>query len=175
MSLPSDWICVLRLASAHGIRGQIKASCFLEEISLLKKFDELKDITGESYRVLSYRMGTKGHVILQIEGLETPEDALKLRGLSLYGPRDVLPVLKEEEFYHQDLIGMIATLEDGKILKVRGVYNFGAGDVLELEAQAPHEGSYMMPFRKEAVFEVNLDKRILIINEGLLINDKGKD
>lgn len=175
MSLPSDWICVLRLASPHGIRGEIKAACFLEEVSLLKKFEELKDITGESYRVLSYRMGTKGHVILKVQGLETPEDALKIRGLSLYGPRSVLPVLQGEEFYHQDLIGMMVALKDGRMLKVRGVYNFGAGDVLELEAQAPHEGSYMMPFRREAVFEVNLDERTLIIDEGFLINDKGKD
>jgi 16S rRNA processing protein RimM len=175
LSLPSDWICVLRLASPHGIRGEIKAACFVEEISLLKKFEELKDISGESYRVLSYRIGTKGHVILKIQGLETPEDALKIRGLSLYGPREVLPVLQGEEFYHQDLIGMTTTLKIGQILKVRGVYNFGAGDVLALEAQAPHEGSYMMPFRREAVLEVHLDERTLIINENFLINDKGKD
>ena len=40
------------------------------------------------------------------QGLQTREDAEALKGTRLYAPRDRLPALPDDEFYHADLIGL---------------------------------------------------------------------
>ena len=53
---------------------------------------------------------------------------------ALYIARAALPEPQAGEFYHADLIGLLAEDASGHILgRVGAVHNFGAGDVLEIE------------------------------------------
>ena len=58
-----------------------------------------------------------------------------LRGTLLTVPRSALPPLEEGEYYHADLIGLPCEGAAGEALgTVVAVENFGAGDMLEIEA-----------------------------------------
>ncbi len=47
--------------------------------------------------------------------------------------RAALPAAEAEEFYHADLVGLRAEDAEGRALgTVRGMHNFGAGDVIEI-------------------------------------------
>ena len=73
-----------------------------------------------------------------MSGVDDRNRAETLRGLRLYLQRSALPMPEEEEYYHADLIGLAAVLADGMPLgRVRAVHDFGAGDTLEIERQAP--------------------------------------
>jgi 16S rRNA processing protein RimM len=53
--------------------------------------------------------------------------------MELYVARARLPPPAEDEFYHADLIGMLAVDLEGRVLgQISAVHNFGAGDLIEI-------------------------------------------
>ncbi|MGC2522376.1 MAG: ribosome maturation factor RimM, partial [Stellaceae bacterium] len=82
--------------------------------------------------------------------------------LRLYLPRAALPPPEPEEYYHADLIGLDAVLTDGTPLgRVRAVYDFGAGDTLEIERRGAPPA--MVPFTRAIVPVVALDAGRLVV------------
>ena len=66
-------------------------------------------------------------------------------------PRDRLPALPEDEFYHADLIGLeVFDTGGARLGRVRAVLNHGAGDLLEIEAPG-RRATVLLPFTREAV------------------------
>jgi 16S rRNA processing protein RimM len=85
-----------------------------------------------------------------------------MRGLELFVPRAALPELGEDEFYQTDLEGLLALRADGSRLGiVRALDNFGAGDVIEIEAD---DGRHLsLPFDRQTVPEVDLERGRLVV------------
>jgi len=78
--------------------------------------------------------------------------------------RDRLPDLSEDTFYHHELIGLSVKSLSGQLLgKVHALYNFGAGELLEVKT--PTGDSKLIPFTRETVPEVNLNERTLLISD----------
>ena len=88
------------------------------------------------------------------------------------------PELEEEDgFYFDDLMGLMAKDQNGDLFgKVEGVFNFGAGDIVEVNLST-EKGKRMYPFSDEIVPEVNIDAGYIIINrdafENTETNEKG--
>ena len=74
----------------------------------------------------------------------------------------MLPDLKEDEFYHTDLIGLEVKNSNGDTIgEVNAMYNFGAGDIIELKL---NEGSLeMLPFTKDYVPTINIKEHYIIV------------
>jgi 16S rRNA processing protein RimM len=95
--------------------------------------------------------------------------AERLRNTELYAPRERLPDLAAEEFYHADLIGLSAEDQAGRAIGVVvAVHNFGAGDILEIAPAAGGETA-MVPFSAAAVPSVEVAARRIVLElpEGL--------
>ena len=76
----------------------------------------------------------------------------------------------DDEFYHADLIGLSAMLQDGTVLgRVQAVYDFGAGDTLELTGTADGN-TLLVPFTQAIVPKVDIANGRLIVDppKGLL-------
>lgn len=134
---------IARIASAHGIRGEVKLDCFLQDPSRLATYFPLTDRKGKTY-TLVVTGSAKGQLIARIEGVADRNAAETLRGVELLADATLLPESAEDEFYHHELIGLEAVLEDGtRIGTVVNIANFGAGDILEIKTA---EGEMMLPF-----------------------------
>jgi 16S rRNA processing protein RimM len=101
-------------------------------------------------------------VVARASEIETREQAEAARGLQLFIPRASLPPVEDEdEFYVADLVGMSVVSAEGDLLgRVRAVRDFGAGDLLEV--QPPVGESWWLPFTKEAVPEIQVDRRTIV-------------
>ena len=97
-------------------------------------------------------------MIAAVPGVTDRDAAEALRGQSLYVPRERLPATDEDEYYHEDLVGLAARDAEGRELgKVVAVLNYGAGDILEI---ATGDGrSELVPFTRAAVPAVDLAAR----------------
>ena len=63
-----------------------------------------------------------------------------MQGLELFVARDTLTVPGENEYYHADLIGMIAMDEANRVIgTVKAIHNYGAGDVIEIARTSDEE------------------------------------
>lgn len=128
---------------AHGVTGEVRLKVFAEDLSAHRSFN------GGALTLKSVRHGNNG-AIARFAEIPDRTAAEKLRGTELTVPRTALPPLGEGEYYHADLIGLVALSEAGDAIgTVVAVENFGAGDVIEVER--PDKKRFMVPMQPAAV------------------------
>ena len=72
-------------------------------------------------------------LVVRLAGVDSREAAEKLTGVALFARRAQLPPPSDDEFYHDDLVGLEAVTREGEALgRVVALRNFGAGDILEI-------------------------------------------
>ena len=166
---PADLIFLGVITGARGVKGELRIKSFTAVEEDLAAYGLLWDKSGrESYSV-TVTGKIKGQLTATIKGVTSRTTAESLKGLELFLPRGSLPNLKQNEFYHSDLIGLKAVTKCGELLgMVSAVENYGAGDVLEITG-ADYK-SLMVPFQSEFVPKIDFTLGILILDppEGLL-------
>lgn len=160
-----------KIVNTHGIRGEVKIMPYCDSPELLCDFDRLfmgkslKEIYIERSRV------QKNMIICKIEGVDTPEDAEKLRNKMLYMHRDDLE-LDEDTYFIQDLIGMtVKNADTGEIYGIiDDVFQTGANDVYSIKNG---DKSYLVPAIADVVITTDIDSGIMTIRplEGLFDED----
>jgi len=126
-------ICVGVVTGPQGVQGAVRIKSFTDVPEDVAGYGPLEDETGRRQFDLHLCGVAKGVLIARLPGIEDRDQAEALRGLRLYLPRSALPQPEAEEYYHADLIGLDAVLGDGtRVGRVRAIYDFGAGDTLEL-------------------------------------------
>jgi 16S rRNA processing protein RimM len=157
-----EWVCVAVVASAHGVRGALKLRCFTERPEDAAGYGPVFDKHGKRLFELEVIGAARGGILARTRGIDDRGTAEALRGKELFVPRSALPELAPDEFYCNDLEGMDALRADGSRLGVvRSVDNFGAGDLIEVEADDGQRLS--LPFTHETVPTIDLERRRLVI------------
>lgn len=159
-------VCVGVVTGAHGVKGLVRIKPFTETPEGIAAYGtvETEDGSRRFEIALANRIG-KGQIAVRVAGIRDRTAAEALKGQRLYVPRARLPAPATDEFYHADLIGLAAQRSDGSRLgTVRAVYDFGAGDVLEI---ADHAGGLIMvPFNRQAVPEIDIAAGRLVVADG---------
>jgi 16S rRNA processing protein RimM len=154
-------VLVAEIGAAHGLRGEVKLWSFTEDPMAVQGYGVLEGEDGRTFTIESLKPA-KGHVIARLAGVSDRTGAEALRGVKLYVPRERLPAPEDETFYYADLVGLAAVTGDGRTLgKVVAVHNFGAGDLIEVEAGS---GTVMLPFTAAVVPEVDLAAGRLVVD-----------
>jgi 16S rRNA processing protein RimM len=151
-------VCLGVVGAPHGVRGAVRIKSFTAEPTAIAGYGALEDEGGARQFTLKIIGSAKGDgmVIATLSGIADRDRAEALRGLRPYAPRAVLPATgDEDEFYHADLVGLAALLEDGSRLgTVIAVHDFGAGDMLEIGRETGQP--VLVPFTRAAVPVVDL-------------------
>jgi 16S rRNA processing protein RimM len=122
------------VAAAHGIKGEVKVKTFTQSPEGLGAYGPVSTEDGRQLEIAALRSFKPDEAIVHFAGIADRSAAETLKGRSLYVPRAALPATEAGEFYYADLIGLKAEDPSGNLLgTVRGVHNFGAGDVVEIE------------------------------------------
>jgi 16S rRNA processing protein RimM len=148
-------VCVARIGAAHGVRGAVKLWTFTEDPLAVQSYGPLMTKDGaRQFEIASVR-AAKDHLVATFKGIATRNDAEKLNGIELYVPREKLPDIDDDEYYHADLIGLSAvTAANEPLGRVVGIHNFGAGDIIEI---APPKGAtLLLPFTNAVVPAVDI-------------------
>lgn len=162
----NERVCLGVITGAHGIRGEVKVRSFTEDSRDIEHYGALEDKTGSKKFVLKVTGHAKDDLRVKIEGCDDRNMAESLKGTELYASRSALPDLKEEEFYHADLIGLkVKDKKSSEIIgRVNALYNFGANDIIEIKVNATGKLE-MLPFNKQYVPEINIKDGFIIIEE----------
>jgi 16S rRNA processing protein RimM len=158
-------VLVGAVAGAFGVKGEVRLRAFTEQKDGVIQYGPLYGDDGKVLlRPKSWRELKDGVAVVAPE-VKTREDAEKLKGAKLYVPRANLPNLppEKDEYYWVDLMGCRAETLDGAAMgEVVAVWNFGAGDILEL--RPPQGGQNVrITFTKTNVPLVDpIAKRIVI-------------
>ena len=126
-------IALAAVAGAHGVKGEVRLKLFTDSVESLARHDSLF-VGGVERRLLSIRDGKMA--VARFDGIADRSAAEALRGSLVEVERSALPPLEEGEYYHADLIGLPAVDQYGHAFGlVTAVENYGAGDLLEIEAE----------------------------------------
>ena len=152
------------------MRGEIRLKSFAAVPEDIGAYGPLEDEAGGRRFDLRVTGSTKGVVRARIKGVEGRDAAEALKGVRLYVARAALPPPDEDEFYHEDLVGLCAEDAGGALLgTVKAVHDFGAGDLLEITPVAGGR-TFEVPFTRAVVPVVDVKGGRVVIEapEGLL-------
>lgn len=163
-------VCLGAVVGVHGIKGEVKVKSFTENDRDIDKYGPVQSKDGSK----SFEIKVVGHskelLRVKIKGVDDRTTAESLKGVEFYVARSVLPEIKDEdEFYQADLIGLkvVEQESNSEIGVVCGIYNFGAGDVLEIKL-ADSKNSEMIPFNKQYVPIVNIKDGYIIVKAAVM-------
>ena len=153
-----------KIVGVHGIRGEVKVKSFTSVDRDIDKYGPVSNENGSK----SFEIKVVGHskelLRVKIKNVDDRNSAEQLIGESLFVSREKLPELKDEdEFYQTDLIGLSVVQEanNSKVGTVCGIYNFGAGEILEIKLESGKKE--MIPFNKQYVPVVNIKDGFIIV------------
>lgn len=118
------------IIGAHGVTGEVRLKLFCESLDSLKQHKSFADGKLTLKSVKPHKLGA----IARISEITDRNGAEAARGTELSVPRSALPEPDEDEFYHIDIVGRACISDaDEPLGKIFAIYDFGAGDVIEIE------------------------------------------
>ncbi len=133
-SAPADAILLGVIGKPKGVRGLVWVYSYASDPADIASYGALTDIRGTRSFAIEAVEVKGAQVAVRIDGIADRNAAESLRGIKLYVSRSSMPQLGEGRYYHADLIGMRAIDKNGNIVgTVADIYNFGAGDVIDIE------------------------------------------
>jgi 16S rRNA processing protein RimM len=164
MPSTDDLICIGAIAGTFGVVGEVRLKSFCSEPADIAAYGPLLSEDGRREFHITLTRPVSGGLGARIRGITSKEAADALRGTSLHVPRDRLPGLPDDEFYHADLIGLAAYDTGGEpIGKVTAIYNHGAGDIVEISPNR-HKPALLLPFTTAIVPNVDLAAGRIVVN-----------
>ncbi|MEH6739179.1 MAG: ribosome maturation factor RimM [Sulfitobacter sp.] len=151
-----DLICVGVISGSYGVKGEMRVKSFCAIPEDIQNYSPLTDEAGKQQFALAILRPIKNGYSARLPEIATKEDADVMRATKLYAPRNQLPSLPDDEYYHADLIGLDVYDTGGELLgRVKTVQNHGADDLLELQLSGTSTTTFL-PFTLAAVPTVDL-------------------
>jgi 16S rRNA processing protein RimM len=156
----TDPVMIGLIAAPHGVRGTLKVKAPGSGLHLRKGAEPL--VEGERRQILAARETPRGFLV-DLEGVTTREEAVRLRGRELLLDREELDTPEEDEFYVGDLVGLTAyNAEGNNIGGVVDVLETPAHEVLVLRDES--NANHYVPFTFEHVPTVDPERGRVIVN-----------
>ena len=158
------YLSIGEITKPQGVRGELKLRPSTCDIS---RFDGLKQAylkDGETYRPvkISVRRIGEDAIFFRMEGVETRDDAEKLRGQFLYIDRAHAVQLDEDTSFICDLIGLNGILTDGaEIGKLVDVMQPGGNDVYVFRGA---RGEVLVPALRSVVVKVDPEAGTILLD-----------
>ena len=152
-----------QIVSTHGIRGEVRVNPWCDSPEFMKKFKTLYfDADGNKSVKINACRPHGNVVILKLDGIDTVEDAQKLRNKTLYMNRADAK-LKKGDWFIQDLIGCTVYDADDNTKSygtLTDVAETGANDIWFIENDGKE---YIIPAIKDVVINVDVENESVFI------------
>lgn len=147
-----DYIEAGEIVNTHGVRGEVKVLCWLDAPEMLCEFDRCR-IAGKDYEMESVRV-QKTCNLVKLSGVDTMEDAQKLRGKVLELYREDID---DEVIFAAELIGVQVIAEDTCIGTIQEVLDYPGNQVYVVRGE--HE--YMIPAVKQFILSTDMENNTM--------------
>ena len=136
------------IVTTHGVRGEVKVMPWLDCPEMLCEFDRCR-MDGKEYAIEQCRV-QKTCNLVKLQGIDTMEDAQKLRGKTIELYREDID---DDIIFGAELVD-VEVFADGKCIgKITEVLDYPGNSVYVVD-----DGKYMIPAVKEFILSTDLEK-----------------
>ena len=157
------------IVGASGIKGLLKVKIFLVDPKIIKKLGTIMLNSSIKKYKIDFIRKQKNLTIVKLDGIEDRNKVELLINKKIYIDIKQLPILKKNEFYSYQLIGLKVERKNKKKLGiVKNINNFGSDDLIEIETI--NKKTIFIPINKENVLEIDINSKRIIVEpiKGLL-------
>ena len=147
-----DYIEAGEIVTTHGVRGEVKVLCWLDAPEMLCEYNRCR-IAGKDYEMESVRV-QKTCNLVKLSGVDTMEDAQKLRGKVVELYREDID---DEVIFAAELIGVQVIAEDTCIGTIQEVLDYPGNQVYVVRGE--HE--YMIPAVKQFILSTDMENNVM--------------
>lgn len=165
MSQASDKVVIGKIGAPHGVKGWVKINTYTDTPEGIFDYQPWLLGDGKEYQIDQWRPHGKV-LVAKVVGIETRDDAERIKNLDISISADQLPELDENEFYWRELTGMqVVTTQGYDLGVVKDVFNTGANDIIQVRANAKDAFGLkerLLPFVMDEVIQ-SVDKEGKVI------------
>ena len=136
------------IVTTHGVRGEVKVLCWLDDPEMLCEFDRCR-IAGKDYTMEQVRV-QKTCNLVKLSGIDTMEAAQAMRGKVIELYREDID---DEVIFAAELIGVEVYSKGEKIGKITEVLDYPGNSVYVVKGQY----EYMIPAVKQFILETDME------------------
>lgn len=165
MSHVDETVVVGKVGAPYGVKGWVKINSYTQLPENIFAYQPW--VIGALTNVLLDQWRAQGNgLIAKIVGVDSREDADKLKNLDICIAASLLPELEEGEYYWRELTGLqVVTTQGYDLGTVKDIFNTGANDVLSVRARANDafgQKERLLPFIVDSVIQ-KVDKQAGVI------------
>ena len=150
-----------QIVNTTGLAGLVKANVFTDDIT---RFDKLKSIYVDKkqngivqYKIISVRY-QKNQAILQLEGINSIEEAEKLKGFYLKIDKKDAVKLPKNSYFISDIMSLDVYTEKGEYLgKVVDIFPTGSNDVYVVKNDLGKQ--ILLPAISQVIKNIDLENK----------------
>ena len=147
MKLP--YIEAGEIVTTHGVRGEVKVLSWLDSPEMLCEFDRCR-IEGREYVMDTVRV-QKTCKLVKLRGVDTMEDAQKLRGKTMELYREDI---SDELIFAAELVDVEVFADGASIGRIKEVLDYPGNSVYVVQG----EREYLIPAVKEFILSTDLER-----------------
>ncbi len=153
--------------NVRGLLGEIKIMHYCDTKEVFKEIPSV--VIDKKEFDIKYIKFVKEQVIAKLVGVDSVDEAEKLKNKTVYAYREALPELSEGSFYIADIIGFSVLIDDGKQIGVlKDVDVSGPTDIFVIKRENKKDA--YIPHIKKFVKNIDTSKKEIIITpiDGLI-------
>lgn len=164
-----QYLNIGQIVNIHGIHGEVKVYPLTDDINRFKNLKEVYlEIGGELKKMNVTQVKLlKNTAVLKLEGIDSTDEAQKLRNSYIKVERKKAVKLPKDSFFICDLIGIdVYDIEGNHLGQVADIFQTGSNDVYVVKSDAKE---ILIPGLKSVFKEINIEDRKIIVElpEGL--------
>jgi len=168
MSSASDKVIIGKIGAPYGVKGWVKINTYTDTPEGIFEYSPWFIGEEKTYQIDQWRPHGKA-LVAKIEGVDSRDDAERIKKLDIAIAADQLPDLGDEGFYWRELTGMqVVTTQGYDLGVVKDVFNTGANDVLQVRANGKDafgQKERLLPFVFDSVVQsVDKAERVITVD-----------
>ncbi|MBE6810259.1 MAG: 16S rRNA processing protein RimM [Ruminococcaceae bacterium] len=169
--MKKEFLEIGKFVGTHGVRGMVRIQPWSDDGEFLTKFKNFYLDNGKA-KIKMNKITPHGNVVIAaVDGIDTIEDAEKLRNQVLYIKRADAK-LPDGRYFVSEIIGAQVFDADTNVLlgTLTDVSPTGANDVWHIKSG---EKEYLVPAISDVIVDVNIDNDIITIRplKGIFDNE----
>ena len=159
--MAGSYLVVARIVSSQGNRGEVKAEVLT---GYPDRFASTTDVflgpEHRRYELERFRFQDRA-VVLKLRGVETMEDAAKLRDALVEVPEEDAVKLPPNHYFWHQIVGLQAVTAEGAVLgKIDEILETGSNDVYVVHGP---EGELLIPAIEQVVKAIDLNSGTMTV------------